>query len=82
MKGDNYMLVFDKEAIIKSIIEAGNEDKITQEVMDDLDNYDGCKAVKSNWDALVYDKELYIVKGRNGNICKIERRFVKEHNIS
>lgn len=72
------MLVFDKEAILQSIKEAGNEDKITQEILDDLNNYEGCEAVKSNWDALVYDKELYIVTGRDGNKCKIEKRFTKE----
>lgn len=72
------MLVFDKEAILQSIKEAGNEDKITQEILDDLDNYEGCEAVKSGWDALVYDKELYIVTGRNGNECKIEKRFTRE----
>ena len=72
------MLVFDKEAILQSIKEAGNEDKITQEILDDLNNYEGCEAVKSGWDALVYDKELYIVTGRDGNKCKIEKRFTKE----
>ena len=71
------MLVFDKEAIIKAIIEAGNEDKITDETLKDLDNYDGCEAKKSDWDYVVYDKELYIVKGRDGNTCKIEKRFTK-----
>ena len=72
------MLVFDKEAVIEAIKLAGNEDKITQEVIDDLNNYDGCEAVKSGWDALVYDRELYIVTGRNGKSCKVERQFVKE----
>ena len=72
------MLVFDKEAVIEAIKLAGNEDKITQEILDELDNYEGCEAVKSGWDALVYDEELYIVRGKDGKSCKVERQFVKE----
>ena len=72
------MLVFDKEAVIEAIKLAGNEDKITQEILDYLDNYEGCEAVKSGWDALAYDEELYIVRGKDGKSCKVERQFVKE----
>ena len=72
------MLVFSKEKVIASIKEAGNEDKITQEIIDDLNNYDGQEAIKSNWDALVKDEELYIVKGKNNNTIKVEKRFITE----
>ena len=68
---------FSKELVLQAIMEAGNEDKITQEIIEDLNNFDGCDAKKSDWDALVKDEELYVVKGKDGRICKVERRFVK-----
>ena len=74
------MLVFNKELVLKSIKEAGNEDKITKDVIDDLDNYEGCEAVKSSWDSLVNDMELFIVKGKNGEKIKVEKRFLTETN--
>ncbi len=72
------MLVFDKEAVLNSIKEAGNEDKINQEVIDDLNNFDGCQAVKSDWDALVYDKELYVITGIDGRRTKVCKEFLRE----
>ena len=72
------MLVFSKEKVIASIKEAGNEDKITQEIIDDLNNYDGQEAIKSDWDALINDKELYVVKAKNGKMTKVEKRFLTE----
>lgn len=72
------MLVFSKEKVITSIIEAGNENKMTKEIIDELDNYDGQEARKSNWDALVYDDEKYVVKGKNGQTTKVEKRFLIE----
>ena len=77
-KGGEIMLKFDKDAVLQAIKDAGNEDCITQEIIDDLNNYDDCDAVKSDWDALVNDKELYVVTGKNGNKCKVERQFLKE----
>lgn len=72
------MPVFSKEKVIASIKEAGNESKITQEIIDDLNNYDGQEAIKSDWDALINDQELYIVKGLNGQKIKVEKRFLTE----
>lgn len=72
------MLKFSKEKVITAIIEAGNETKITKEILDELDNYDGQEAIKSNWDALVKDKELYIVKGKDGKTTKVEKEFLIE----
>lgn len=66
--GDSFEL-----GIVKSV----NEDKITQEVIDDLDNFDGCDAKKSDWDDLVKDRELYVVEGKDGRITKVKRRFVE-----
>ena len=74
------MLVFNKELVLKSIKEAGNEDKITKDIIDDLDNYEGCEAVKSSWDSLVNDIELFIVEGKNGEKIKVEKRFLTETN--
>lgn len=72
------MLVFSKELTLKAIKNAGNEDKITDDMIEDMNNYDGCEAVKSNWDALVKDEELYIVKGKNGKTIKVDRNLLKE----
>lgn len=72
------MLVFSKELTLKAIKDAGNEDKLTDEMIEDMNNYDGCEAVKSNWDALVKDEELYIVKGKNGKTIKVDRNLIKE----
>lgn len=76
------MLVFDKEAVIQAIKEAGNEDKINQEVIDDLNNFDGKEAVKSGWDALIYDKEVYVVTGIDGRKTKVGREFLKEEGVA
>lgn len=67
---------FSKEKVISAIIKAGNETKLTKEILDELDNYDGQEARKSDWDALVYDKELYVVKGKDGKITKVEKEFL------
>lgn len=72
------MLVFDKDAVIKAIIDAGNEDQITDAIIEDLNNFDGCTAIKSNWDALVYERELYIVKGKDGRATKVPYNLLKE----
>lgn len=72
------MLVFSKELTLKAIKNAGNEDKITDDMIEDMNNYDGCEAIKSNWDALVKDEELYIVKGKNGKTIKVDRNLLKE----
>ncbi len=72
------MLVFSKELTLKAIKDAGNEDKLTDEMIEDMNNYDGCEAVKSNWDALVKDEELYIVKGKNGKTIKVDKNLIKE----
>lgn len=74
------MLKFSKEKVITAIIKAGNETKITKDIIDELDNYDGQEARKSDWDALVYDKELYIVKGKDGKTTKVEKDFLINDN--
>lgn len=70
------MLKFDKELVIEEIKKAGNEDKITDAIIEDLNNFDGCIATKSNWDALVNDAELYIVRGKDGRTIKVERKLL------
>lgn len=72
------MLIFSKDRVIRAIIENGNESKITQEVIDELNNYDGQEARKSDWDALVYDEELYVVKGKDGKTTKVGKEFLIE----
>ena len=72
------MLKFDKDATIEAIKNAGNGNKITDVIIEDLNNFDGCIATKSNWDALVNDMELYIVKGKDGRTIKVERNLLKE----
>lgn len=70
------MFKFDKELVIEEIKKAGNEDKITDAIIEDLNNFDGCTATKSNWDALVNDKELYIVRGKDGRTIKVESNLL------
>ena len=69
-------MIFSKDLVIASIKEAGNADKITPDILSDLENFEGQEAKKSNWDSLVNDTELYIVQGKDGRKIKVEKRFL------
>lgn len=69
-------MVFSKNLVIASIKEAGNGDKITPAILADLENFEGEEAKKSDWDSLVNDRELYVVKGKDGRKIKVEKRFL------
>lgn len=59
------MLVFSKEKTVAAIKAAGNGDYITQEMLDQMDEFDGQEAVKNDWRAVVYDdNDCYIVKSK------------------
>lgn len=68
---------FSKDLVIEEIIKAGNKERITPDIINDLNNFDGQEAIKSNWDALVKSEENYIVTGLDGRKIKVDRRFIK-----
>lgn len=68
---------FSKDLVIEEIIKAGNKERITPDIINDLNNFDGQEAIKSNWDALVKNEENYIVTGLDGRKIKVDRRFIK-----
>ena len=63
--------VFSKSKVLKLIELAGNAEEVTDEIMESLDNYDGCEAIKSGWDSMVYGVMTYIVTGKDGKRIKV-----------
>ena len=61
------MLVFKKQKMIDRLTAEGRADQITQDVLDIMDNLDGCKASASCWRRQVYDEPVLWVVGKDGN---------------
>lgn len=69
---------FSKKKTLESIAKAGNMDKVTQEMLDDMDNFDGCEAVKNRWKALVRDEEVYTVIGKDGRVFEFPPEMIED----
>lgn len=68
---------FSKKKTLESIRKAGNMDKVTQEMLDDMDNFDGCEAVKNRWKGLVHDEEVYTVIGKDGRVFEFPPEMIE-----
>ena len=68
---------FSKRKTLESIEKAGNISLVTEEMLKDMDNFDGCHAEKNRWKALVHDEEVYTVVGKDGRVFEFPSEMIE-----
>ena len=68
------MYKFSKERMIKRIKEEGRVDMLTDDVIEIMDNLDGCEASNSCWRRTVFNEPVCWVIGKDGTGAYVNER--------